>query len=197
MELYIAEYLVENGFANDMISALKILHVVSDDWYDELLSEVEIKWNTGTLKGSGKSPANTAKMRQSQLRTRRGRGPKDIANTTRRFAIISGNIKKADELSKIRDPRPETTDTRMGREGRRRINTGYATHKDTPISSVGTTADTDREIVDLRTGRRMGSSSSSDTLTGGRYANRDTAGGRRTNRSRTGGTYGTRGSSRP
>ena len=39
MELYIAEYLVENGFANDMISALKILRVASDDWYDELLDE--------------------------------------------------------------------------------------------------------------------------------------------------------------
>jgi len=39
MELYIAEYLVENGFANDMVSALKILHVASDDWYDELLDE--------------------------------------------------------------------------------------------------------------------------------------------------------------
>lgn len=40
MELYIAEYLVENGFANDMVSALKILKVVSDDWYDELINEV-------------------------------------------------------------------------------------------------------------------------------------------------------------
>jgi len=39
MELYIAEYLVENGFANDMVSALKILHVASDDWYDKLLDE--------------------------------------------------------------------------------------------------------------------------------------------------------------
>ena len=37
MELYIAEYLVENGFANDMVSALKILKVASDDWYDELI----------------------------------------------------------------------------------------------------------------------------------------------------------------
>lgn len=40
MELYIAEYLVENGFANDMASALKILNVVSDDWYNELINEV-------------------------------------------------------------------------------------------------------------------------------------------------------------
>ncbi len=40
MELYIAEYLVENGFANDMVSALKILNVVSDDWYNELINEV-------------------------------------------------------------------------------------------------------------------------------------------------------------
>ena len=39
MELYIAEYLVENGFANDMVSALKILKVASDDWYDELIVE--------------------------------------------------------------------------------------------------------------------------------------------------------------
>ena len=195
MELYIADYLVENGFANDMVSALKILHVASDDWYDELLSEVEIKWNTGTLKGSGKSPANTAKMRQSQLRTRRGRDPKDIANTTRRFAIISSNIKKADELSKIRDPRPETTDTRMGREGKRRINTGYATHKDTPISSVGTDPNVQRTGVhDLSTGKRIGNEQPADVLTARRFGG--TPGGRGTNRSRTGGTYGTRGSSR-
>lgn len=40
MELYIAEYLVENGFANDMVSALKILNVVSEDWYNELINEV-------------------------------------------------------------------------------------------------------------------------------------------------------------
>ncbi len=36
MELYIAEYLVENRFADDIVSALKILKVVSDDWYNEL-----------------------------------------------------------------------------------------------------------------------------------------------------------------
>lgn len=40
MELHIAEYLVENGFANNMVSALKILNVVSDDWYNELINEV-------------------------------------------------------------------------------------------------------------------------------------------------------------
>ena len=43
MELYIAEYLVENGFANDMVSALKILHVASDDWYDELINEDQVE----------------------------------------------------------------------------------------------------------------------------------------------------------
>jgi hypothetical protein len=40
MELYIAEYLVENRFADDIVSALKILKVVSDDWYGELINEV-------------------------------------------------------------------------------------------------------------------------------------------------------------
>jgi len=40
MELYIAEYLVENRFADDIVSALKILKVVSDDWYNELINEV-------------------------------------------------------------------------------------------------------------------------------------------------------------
>lgn len=39
MELFIAKYLVENGFANDIVSALKILYSASDDWYDELLNE--------------------------------------------------------------------------------------------------------------------------------------------------------------
>ena len=39
MELYIAGYLVENGFANDMVYALKILKVASDDWYGELIDE--------------------------------------------------------------------------------------------------------------------------------------------------------------
>ena len=40
MELYLAEYLVENRFANDIVSALKILKVASDDWYNGLISEV-------------------------------------------------------------------------------------------------------------------------------------------------------------
>ena len=40
MELYIAEYLVENGFADNIVSALKILNVISDDWYNELINEV-------------------------------------------------------------------------------------------------------------------------------------------------------------
>ena len=39
MELFIAKYLVENGFANDIVSVLKILYSASDDWYDELLNE--------------------------------------------------------------------------------------------------------------------------------------------------------------
>ena len=40
MELYIAEYLVENGYANDMVSALKILKVASDDWKQELCENI-------------------------------------------------------------------------------------------------------------------------------------------------------------
>jgi hypothetical protein len=61
MELYIAGYLVENGFANDIISALKILKVASDDWYGELIDEAL-------------SPEEKAKKRAASLARRRELG---------------------------------------------------------------------------------------------------------------------------
>lgn len=181
MELYIAEYLVENGFASDMVSALKILHVASDDWYDELLDEAKINWNAG--------PRAKAERKLSSLGKKLPRAkPEEMVGIAQRIRQLKSKI----SLENEKNPPPPQ---KVGISGIARG--GRPQKPKDVVSSVGTSADADREIVNLKTGERLGSSSSSDTLTGGRYADRRTAGGRGTNRSRTGGTYGTRGTRRP
>jgi hypothetical protein len=173
MELYIAEYLVENGFANDMVSALKILHVASDDWYDELINEDQVE---------------LAKIRREiQQLIQRGKpvpqGLHDRATELAKQANISAKV--GAELNK-RKPKPKRVPGRGEKPQKGRDVIGSGT-----ISGVMKTG-----IYDPRTGRKIADEQPSDVLTGGRYADRRTAGGRGTNRSRTGGTYGTRGSSR-
>lgn len=174
MELYIAEYLVENGFANDMVSALKILKVASDDWRQELFENISQELARVRKQIRELSERNKPVPAELYaLATKLVKQAKDEANTG---AVLSRD-----------KPKPK------------RKTPGYGDKPSKPrdvISSVGTSPDTDRNIIDLRTGRNLGSSSSRDTLTGGIYADRRTAGGRGTNRSRTGGTYGTRGTRR-
>ena len=156
--------------------------------FKEFILEVkEIKWNTGTLSGSGKSPSQTAKQRKSQIeRTARKKPSSEIFT---RLTKIKKGISGADTLAKDTDPSPETTATRMQRTGRMRQNTGYATSRDTPTSSVGTTSGVRRRrVTDMRTGRDLGSAEPSDTRTSGRFGT--VPGGRGTGISRSGGKIG-------
>ena len=180
MELYIAEYLVENGFANDIVSALKILKVASDNWYDELINEAKIDWNVG--------PRAKAERKLSSLGQRMRRAkPEQMVGIANRIKQLKSKISLENEKN---PPPPQKKGISGIARGGKPQSTGYE------VSSVGTQSDIERRVVNLKTGEDIGSSSPRDTLTGGRYADRRTAGGRGTNRSRTGGTYGTRGSSR-
>ena len=96
--------------------------------FSEFIAEAEVRWNTGTLKGSGKSPSDTAKQKMTKVTQsqRTASSPQQIAQTTQRLQRMKAGISGADEESKTRDPRPETTATRAQRTGRMRVNTGRA-----------------------------------------------------------------------
>ena len=159
--------------------------------FQEFILEAEIKWNTGTLKGSKKSPSDTAKQKKANLEreSRNKPSPKGFS----RLNKIKKGISGADALAKDTDPKPETTATRMQRTGRMRKNTGYATFKDTPTSSVGTESGVDRTGVhDLRQGgRRTGSATAPGEVVSDRYGK--VTGGAGTRVSRSGGTVGRKG----
>jgi hypothetical protein len=89
--------------------------------FQEFILEAEIKWNTGSLKGSGKSPSDTAKQKQAQLnRTAKEKpSPEVFGRVSRMKRGISG----ATTLAKDTDAKPETTATRMQRTGRVSKNT--------------------------------------------------------------------------
>ena len=159
--------------------------------FQEFILEAEIKWNTGTLKGSKKSPSDTAKQRKAKLDrdARQKPSPKVFSRVTKIKKGISG----ADALAKDTDPKPETRASKMQRTGKMRVNTGYATFKDTPTSSVGTESGVDRTGVhDLRQGgRRTGSATAPGEVVSDRYGK--VTGGRGTRVNRSGGTVGRKG----
>jgi hypothetical protein len=143
--------------------------------FADFLLEAEIKWNTGTLPGSRKSPSDTAKQKKANIEreARTKPSPKVFSRLTKIKKGISG----ADTLAKDTDPKPETTATRMQRTGRTRKNTGYATFRDTPTSSVGTVSGVRRRGLEP-----------SDTRVSGRFGT--VSGGRGTGISRSGGKIG-------
>lgn len=141
--------------------------------FREFILEAEIKWNTGSLKGSGRSPGDTAKQRAAQLSAKSRTKPTLMPQV----AKFRKKITQVDTLAKETDPKPETTATRMQRTGKMRQNTGYATFKDTPTSSVGTVSGVKRRGLEP-----------SDTRTSGRYGT--VPGGRGTGISRSGGQIG-------
>ena len=159
--------------------------------FAEFILEAEIKWNTGTLKGSGKSPSDTAKQRKVNLDRKAKQKPSPEVFS--RLTKIKKGISGADTLAKDTDPKPDTTATRMQRTGRMRQNTGYATFRDTPTSSVGTESGVDRTGVhDLRQGgRRTGSATAPGEVVSDRYGKVTGGAGTRVNRS--GGTVGRKG----
>lgn len=160
--------------------------------FAEFILEAEIKWNTGTLRGSGKSPSDTAKQKRANLEREARNKPSSKVNS--RVSKIKKGISGADTLAKDTDPKPETRATRMQRTGRMRQNTGYATFRDTPTSSGGTESGVDRTGVhDLRQGgRRIGSATAPGEVVAGRHGK--VTGGAGTRVSRTGDTVGRKGS---
>ena len=85
-----------------------------------ILEASKIKWNTGTLKGSKKSPSDTAKQRKAKLEKdlRQKPSPRGFIRLTN----IKRGISVADIRAKDTDPKPETTATRMQRTGRTTVN---------------------------------------------------------------------------
>lgn len=150
--------------------------------FSEFILEAEIAWNTGRLKGSGKSPADTATQKISQVSrqtTARGTTPERMVQIAQRVKRLRSVVSGENERAKTKDPRPENKDAG-------RTNTkisGYASKPRDVVSKAGTTSDVQR--TDLPSER--------DTITQNRYAKKGTSGGRGTNISRTGRTYGTRG----
>lgn len=106
--------------------------------YSEFILEAEpIKWNSARLKGSGKSPADTAGQRLTSLsRQMRGANPQQMVNIANRIIKMKAGIANADEKFKTKDPRPETRATTAQRTGRMRKNTGYASK---PADTRGST----------------------------------------------------------
>ena len=159
--------------------------------FREFILEAEIKWNTGILKGSRKSPAQTSDQKRANIaRTAKTNPSPSIFARLKRMDVgrTAANI-----LAKETDPAPQTTATRMQKTGRMRQNTGRATFKDTPTSSVGTESGIDRTGVhDLRKGgRRIGSAAAPDEVVSGRFGTVPGGGGTRVSRS--GGIVGRKG----
>jgi hypothetical protein len=138
----------------------------------EFISEAEVAWHTGILKGSKKSPSSTATQKITQL----GR---QMTSSRTSLQKMKSAIAGSGEVAKVSDPRPETKDAG-------RTNTkirGYASKPRDVVSRVGTTSDVQRTDLPAEP----------DVVTQHRYAKKGTAGGRGTNVSRTGRTYGTKG----
>lgn len=164
--------------------------------FKEFILEAEVPWNTGVLKGSGKSPSDTAKRKIAQL-SAQSRNPRmtfqQQVGVAQRVKKMRAAVTGAGEMAKSRDPRPESQDTKMRRSGRSHVNRGYSQMRDTPISSVGTQSDVGRTgIHNIRTGRRIGSAEAPDALVQNRYKTGPSGSGGK-NIGRSGGTYGSRG----
>lgn len=123
----------------------------------EFISEAEVAWNTGTLKGSKKSPSATASQKVTQL----GRQMTNPRTTPQQMASIAQRVKKmksaivgSGEVAKASDPRPENKDAG-------RTNTkvrGYASKEKDERGRVGSLRDIDsgNQPSDVRTSGRYG-----------------------------------------
>lgn len=129
---------------------------------------------------------------QKVAQLRPERNPQKMATAVKKIAQITKAIKDKDKKHEKSKPAPSTA-TRMQKTGRMRQNTGRATFKDTPTSSVGTESGIDRTGVhDLRKGgRRIGSAAAPDEVVSGRFGTVPGGGGTRVSRS--GGIVGRKG----
>lgn len=148
--------------------------------FSEFITEVEVKWHTGTLKGSGKSPFSTASQKLSQL----GRKMSDPRTTPQQMSQIAKRVKGiktaiggAGEVARVSDPRPENRDAN-------RQNTKISGYASKPRDTKGSSGSLSG----------VGSPSDSQEKISGRYGNQlGQTGSRGTGVSRTGSTIGTRG----
>lgn len=139
--------------------------------FSEFIIEAEIKWNTGVLKGSGKSPSSTASQKITQL----GRQMSTPRTTPQQMTKIAQRVKKmksvisgASEVAKVSDPRPESLESKRGSNTKIR---GYASKGKDPVSSTGTLGHISRQrITDIRTGKDLGSASTPGVNISGRYS---------------------------
>lgn len=150
--------------------------------FSEFIAEAEIKWHTGTLKGSGMSPSSTATTKLSQLRRQMSNPrntPQQMVQIAKRVKGIQVGSSGAAEVARASDPRPESRDA-----GRKNTKiSGYASKPPDVESRVGTTSNVQRTDIPAEP----------DVITQNRYSKRGTAGGRGTNVARSGRTYGTKG----
>ncbi len=157
--------------------------------FSEFIAEAEVKWHSGKLKGSKKSPSDTASQKLSQL-GRQISNPRNTQQQTAKLAVRAKNMKTAitgaSEVAKVSDPRPETVATQMGREGKVSSKTkvsGYASKPRDVVSRTGTTSNVQRTDLPAEP----------DVITQNRYKDKAVSGGRGTNIARSGRTYGSRG----
>ena len=153
--------------------------------FSEFIAEAEIRWHTGTLKGSGKSPSATASQKLSQL----GRQiinprttPQQMSQIARRIKSMKTAITGSGEVARASDPRPQSRD--VGRTNTKIR--GYASKPKDVVSRVGTTSDVQRTDVPAEPDVRVGS----------RHVKPGSSGGRGTNTAASGGILGTKGKGR-
>lgn len=124
--------------------------------FSEFIAEVEVKWHTGTLKGSGKSPSSTASQKLSQLGRQMSNPrttPQQMSQIAKRVKGIKTAIAGAGEVAKVSDPRPESRDA-----GRKNTKiSGYASKPKDVVSRVGTTGDVQRTDIPAEPDVKVGS----------------------------------------
>lgn len=141
--------------------------------FSDFIYEAEVKWNSGELPGSQKSPANTAKQKYTQL-------GKDLVNPrlsqqdkneiAQRMKKMGLAIKGASEVASVNDPPTPSKDKN------RAPNRGYASKPRDVISTSGTQSGIQRTDLPQEPG----------TVVGDRFGTR----GRNKFMGRSGGSYG-------
>jgi hypothetical protein len=147
----------------------------------EFVTEAEVKWNTGTLSGSKKSPSATANEKMTKLgkqMTNPRTTPAQMSSIAKRIKRLRSVISGAGEVAKVSDPRAQSKD--VGRENTKVV--GYASKPRDVVSRAGSTSDVQRTDIEQEP----------DVITGSRYKKPGVSGGRGTNTGRSGGTYGTK-----
>lgn len=118
-EEIILDYLLNEGFASDENSALSIMNAMSEEWMYGILEYTN--WNTGTLRGSGMSPRDTANARRQSVLAKT-----NLAALTPAIEVHkSKDPEKPDSHSREENPKLRGLLGRMERGDRARNGHGY------------------------------------------------------------------------